>query len=133
VHLSQWCCDANQCRSYAANYIHKKFGPYQYGGTFWICAGHATHHLAHNEKDPTGLGRWVVCTIQGQLGCRIHLMFGYWPCSNSASRICSVFAQHQCFFHKSQRDGCPHNLFLSDLAEAIQSWQTAGDSVFLPT
>jgi len=62
--LSQWFRDANQCRSHAANNIHEKFGHYRSGGTFWICAGHATHHLAQAEKDPSGLGRWVVCTIQ---------------------------------------------------------------------
>jgi len=129
--LSQWFHDANQCQSYAANSIHEKFGPYQFSGTFWICAGHATHHLSHAERDPTGLGCWVVCTIQSRSGHHIRLIFGYRPCSNSASRLHSVLAQHQRFFNQSQREGCPCHLFLSNLGDVIQSWQTARDAMIL--
>jgi len=46
-------------------------------------------------------------------------------------RIRSVYVQQQQFFNKTQREGCPRNLFLLDLAQAIQSWHTAGDSIVL--
>jgi len=47
------------------NNIHKKFGKFQFGGTFWIAASHATGHITQSEKDPLKLGRWVSCLLKG--------------------------------------------------------------------
>jgi len=129
--LSQWFLDANQCHYYSANNVHECFGQYQFGGTFWICAGHATHHLVSPEKDPFGLGCWVIWSLQSHSGCHIWLIFCYCPCSNSTSCIQSVFAQHQCHFARLQWVACPRTTILDDLSEVIQSWRTAGNSIVL--
>jgi len=129
--LSNWFRDANQCRSYATNNIHERFGPYQYGGTFWIGAGHATQHIGASDKDPTGLGCWAVCTLQSRLGRSLRIIFAYRPCSNTSARLRSVYAQHQRYFNSIDRLICPRMAFLDDLGEAIQTWRTAGDSIIL--
>jgi len=131
VRLSNWFRDANQCRSYATHNTHERFGPHQYGGTFWICAGHATQHIGMSDKDPTGLGRGAVCSLQSRSGRCLRILFAYRPCSNSAARIRSVYAQHQRYFYSINRSICPRTAFLDDLHEAIQMWRTAGDSILL--
>jgi len=129
--LSQWFRDVNQCQMYSAHNIYKHYGWQQYRGTFWICAGRSLHHLAPSEKDPSGLGHWAVCTLQGRLGHHICIIFGYCPCSNSATCLCSIYMQHQCYFNEIQCTRCPREAFLEDLFTAIQSWHTEGDSILL--
>jgi hypothetical protein len=54
-------------QSILAHNVHKNIERTQQGGTSLILFGHLTEQLDHNEsgKNPTGLRRWMVMTIQG--------------------------------------------------------------------
>jgi len=99
LQLREWFCSADGCRSFMTNNIHEKFGKFQYSGTFWIAAGHATGHIAHLDKDPSNLGHWVSCSLQGCSGKTLTIIFAYQPCSNTASHLKSVYAQHCRYFN----------------------------------
>ncbi len=71
-------------QSIVAHNIHENVGMNQQGGMSLLLFGHLTEQLGHNEsgKDETGLGRWVVMTLQGD-GVRMRVVCGYSPCGNS--------------------------------------------------
>ena len=54
--------------SITAHNVHENVGKIQQGGTSLILFGHLTQLFDPNEsgKDPTGLGRWTVMTLQGE-------------------------------------------------------------------
>jgi len=68
MRLQEWFRDVPSCRSFSAHNIREKAGLKQYGGTFWICTGLASRYLFSSSKDPSGLGRWVVCSLSGLAG-----------------------------------------------------------------
>jgi len=131
LQLREWFRSADGCRSFATNNIHEKFGKFQYGGTFWIAAGHATGQITHSDKDPLNLGRWVSCSLQGRAGKVLTIIFAYRPCSNVASRIKSVHAQHCRYFDTINRRSCPRSAFLEDLASFISSRRDAGEAILV--
>ena len=47
--------------------VHENIGQTQQGGTSLLLFGHLTEQLDHNKsgKGDTGLGRWLVMTLQG--------------------------------------------------------------------
>ena len=55
-------------QSITAHNVQENVGKIQQGGTSLILFGHLTQLLDKNEsgKDPTGLGRWSVMTLQGE-------------------------------------------------------------------
>jgi len=103
----------------------------QYGGTFWLGTGLASQFIVGMDKDPSGLGRWVSCTLSGRSEHKIHVVFGYRPCLNSLSRLRSVYAQHKRYFSSIGRFDCPRSAFFLDLAVCIQAWRAKGDEVLL--
>jgi len=104
---------------------------HQYGGTFWVSSGHATQHITGSTIDPSGLGRWVTCTLASRTGKQIHLISGYHPCQHLFSQLCSVYAQHLCHFASSHCTECPCNSFFTDLSQIIQELKQLGDKVLL--
>ena len=58
--------------------VHENIGQTQQGGTSLLLFGHLTEQLDHNKsgKDDTGLGRWLVTTLQGD-GVRTIIVCGY--------------------------------------------------------
>jgi len=83
LQLKEWFRSADSCRTFAAHNTHERFGTLQFGGTFWIAAGHATTHIASGERDPSKLGRWVSCSLLGRTGKQLHVIFAYRPCFNT--------------------------------------------------
>jgi len=83
--LKEWFRTADGCHTLVAHNTHENFGRSQYGGTFWIAAGHASCHISSSDRDPSKLGRWVSCTLCGRSGKKLHIIFAYRPCSNSSS------------------------------------------------
>ncbi len=131
LQLREWFHSADGCRSFATNNIHERFGHFQFGGTFWIAAGHATGHIAQSAKDPSNLGRWVSCSLQGRLGKTLTIIFAYCPCANTKLRLRSVYAQHRRYFESINRSSCPRVAFLEDLASFISTRRDAGDAILL--
>jgi len=93
MHLQEWFWDLPSCCSYTAHNINEQAGLKQYGGIFWIGTGLASQFIVGMDKDPSGLGWWVICSLSGHSGHKIHLVFGYRPCFNSMTRLRSVYAQ----------------------------------------
>jgi len=46
IQLKEWFQSADGCHSFVAHNRHENFGRHQFGGTFWIAAGHATIHIS---------------------------------------------------------------------------------------
>ena len=93
--------------SITAHNVHENVGKIQQGGTSLILFGHLTQLLDPNEsgKDPTGLGRWSVLTLQGE-GVRTRVISGYNPCVSKGSS--TSYQQQRRFFIQTQRDlTCP--------------------------
>jgi len=114
IQLREWFPSADGCHSFHANNIHKNFRKFQYGSTFWIAAGRATSHISSSEQDPSTLGRWVACSLLGQSGKWLVIIFAYHPCTNMANHIHSVSAQHLWFFTSTHRYCNPWEAFLTD-------------------
>ncbi len=131
LQLREWFRSADGCRSFASNNIHEQFGKSQFGGTFWIAAGHATGHIAKSDQDPLNLGCWVSCSLQGRTGKKLTIIFAYRPCSNVRSRLKSVYAQHCRYFTTINRRSCPRAAFLDDLASFITTRRDAGEAILL--
>jgi len=131
LRLSEWFRDVPSCRTFTAHNTTENVTRHQFGGTFWIGIGSATQYITGSAKDPSGLGRWSVCTLLSRSGRRLHVVFGYRPCKNTRSHLRSVYAQHRRFFNSIDRFLCPREAFLQDLAHVINEWVHAGDEVLL--
>jgi len=114
-----------------AHNLHEKFGHSQFGGTFWITSGHASIHIALGDRNPSKLGHWVSCSLLGLTGKQLHVIFAYWPCSNTSGCLRSVCAQHCQFFDSQQRYVCPRTAFLDDLGLYIANKCLRGDAILL--
>jgi len=119
LQIKEWFHSADGCHSFAANNIHKQFGNFQFGGMFWIAAGHASCHITKSDKDLCNLGHWVSCSLKGHSGKGLTIIFAYHPCSNLAMRFCSIYTQQKCHFKLLNRPVCPRIAFLDDLATFI--------------
>ncbi len=71
-------------QSIAAHNMHENVGRIQQGGTSYLLFGHLTQQLDLNKsgKDPTGLGKWSVMTLQGD-GVQTRIICGYTLCGNN--------------------------------------------------
>jgi len=131
LQLREWFHSAGGCHSFVTNNTHERFGHFQFGGTFWIAAGHATGHIAQSAKDPSNLSWWVSCSLQGRSGKTLTIIFAYRPCANAKSRLQSVYAQHHRYFESINCSSCPRVAFLEDLASFISTRRDAGDAILL--
>ncbi len=82
-------------QSIVAHNVHENFGKMQQGGTSIIMFGLITEQLNFewSGKDNTGLGRWMVMTVQGE-GIRTQVVCGYNPCGNSNLNSGTSYQQH---------------------------------------
>lgn len=86
-------------QSVVAHNIHKNVGRTQQGGTSLLLFGRSTEQLDHDEtgKDPFGLGRWTVMTLQGGGVCR-RVICGYNPCGSSKLNSGTTYQQPHRYF-----------------------------------
>lgn len=115
--------------SIAAHNVHENVGRVQQGGTSLILFGHLTQHLDLNKsgKDPTGLGRWSVMTIQGD-GTRTRIICGYNPCGNNKTNSGTLYQQQRRFLITTRQDlTCPRKKFCEDLTIQLAKWREEGD------
>jgi hypothetical protein len=83
-------------QSIVAHNIHKNIGWTQQGCTSLFPFGHLTEQLDHNKigKDYTGLGYWLVMTLQGDGGCT-RVLCGNNSCSNSKLNSGTKYQQYR--------------------------------------
>ena len=120
-------------RSMVGHNIHKNFGPTQQGGASLIMFGHLTDYIKSDEsgKDETGLGRWVVMTLEGQ-GVKTRIICGYNPCGNNKPNSSTTYQQHRRFFITQQKDlSCPRVKFREDLVSQLKKWRESGDRLIV--
>ncbi len=100
-------------QSIVAHNVHKNVGHMQQGGTRVIMFGPITEQIDHERcgKDNTGLGRWMVMTLQGD-GVKTRVVCGYNPCSNPKLNSGTTYQQHRRYFITNKKDlSCPSKLF----------------------
>jgi len=131
LQLAEWFCDVPLCRTFTAHNSNKNITRHQFGSTFWIGIGDATQYITGSTKDPSGLGRWLTCTLLSRSGKRLHVIFGYRPCQNLCSCLQSVYAQHRRYFDSINQYICPQEAFLLDLAQVVTEWAQMGDKILL--
>ncbi len=108
-------------QSIAAHNVHENVGRIQQGGTSLLLFGHLTQQLDPNEsgKDPIGLGRWSVVTLQGN-GVQTCIICGYNPCRNNKLNSGTSYQQQRRFFVTTRRDLiCPQKHFHNNLLEQL--------------
>ncbi len=115
----------------AAHNVHENVGQIQQGGTSLLLFGHLTEQLDFKEsgKDPTGLGRWTVMTLQGE-GVRTQIVCGYNPCGNNRLNSGTSYQQQRRFFVTEKGDlSCPRKKFHDDLTGLLNQWRNEGDRI----
>jgi hypothetical protein len=120
-------------QSIVAHNVHENVGRIQQGGTILLLFGHLTQQLDLNEsgKDPTGLGRWSVMTLQGN-GVQTRIICGYNPCGNNKLNSGTSYQQQRGFFVTKRKDLiCPWKHFHNNLLEQLTKWQEEGDRLIV--
>lgn len=123
-----------EIRSIAAHNVHENIERKQEGGTALLLFGPLIQQLDTTEsgKDATGLGRWVVMTLQGSQGFRTRIICGYNPCGNNRLDSGTVYAQHSRFFRTHQGSlVCPRVKFREDLIALLTKWREDGDRLIV--
>jgi hypothetical protein len=118
-------------RSVVAHNVHENFGPVQEGGTSLLLFGPLAESLLQGgmEKDTTGLGRWVVMTLEGQ-GAKTRIVCGYNPCGNNKPNSGTTFQQHRRYFVTQKKEvACPRAKFREDLVAQLKKWRAEGDRI----
>jgi hypothetical protein len=114
--------------SIAAHSVHENVGRIQQEGTSLLLFRHLTQQLDLNKsgKDPTGLGRWSIMTLQCD-GVQTQIICGYNPCRNNKLNSGTSYQQQRMFFVTTRRDLiCPQKHFHDDLLEQLTRWQEEG-------
>ncbi len=97
-------------RSVVAHNIHENVSKVQEGGTCLLMFGAIIEKLEIEQpsKDESGLGRWLVMTLQRDEG-RTRIICGYNPCYTKAPDTGTTYQQHKQFLriHKKDADTCP--------------------------
>jgi hypothetical protein len=112
--------------SIVAHNVHENV---QQGGTSMILFGHLTQQLDGNEsgKDPSGLGRWTVMTLQGD-GVWTRIICGYNPCGNNKLNSGTSYQQQKRYFVTVRKDlMCPRKKFHDNLIAQLKKWRDEGD------
>ena len=123
-----------EIRSIAAHNVHENVERKQEGGTALLLFGPLIQQLdiTDSGKDETGLGRWVVMTLQGTQGFRTRIVCGYNPCGNNRLDSGTVYAQHSRFFRTHQGSlVCPRVKFREDLTALLAKWREEGDRLIV--
>ncbi len=102
---------------------------HQPGGTGIVVLDALSHRALRPGGDESGLRRWSWVRLRGQSGHILRIVCAYRPCFSSGPL--STYQQQVRHLAKQHRTDSPKNLFLMDLAKAIQEWQTEGDTVIL--
>jgi hypothetical protein len=90
-------------------------------------------HFDGNEcgKDPYGLGRWSVMTLQGD-GCRTCIVCGYNPCGNNKLNSGTSYQQQKRYFVSVRKDlTCPRKKFHDNLISQLKKWRDEGDRLMV--
>ena len=120
-------------QSVVAHNVHENISKVQEGGTCLMMFGPLTSSLDHGaeKKDPSGLGRWSVMTVQGE-GFKTRIVCGYNPCYNKNPNSSTTYQQHRRYLINKKKDlTCPRTKFRDDLIDQLSKWREAGDKLIV--
>ena len=126
-----------EIRSVAAHNVHegRDVGRIQEGGTCMMAYGPLIeqYDFEESQKDPTGLGRWVVMVFRGSDGITTRVVCGYNPCYNKHGfHSRTSYQQHRRYFVQKEKDStCPRTRFRQDLLRQLTQWRNAGDRLIV--
>ena len=129
--------DEAEIRSVAAHNVHegRDVGRIQEGGTCMMAYGSLIeqYDFEESQKDPTGLGRWVVMAFRGSDGITTRVVCGYNPCYNKHGfHSRTSYQQHRRYFVQKEKDStCPRTRFRQDLLRQLTQWRNAGDRLIV--
>ena len=91
------------------------------------------YDFEESQKDPTGLGRWVVMVFRGSDGITTRVVCGYNPCYNKHGfHSRTSYQQHRRYFVQKEKDStCPRTRFRQDLLRQLTQWRNAGDRLIV--
>jgi len=118
---SQWIVSYNRNES--------PHSAYQPGGTAVVVTNKLSHSALKPGDDPIGLGRWCWIKLRGTHAHHTRIVSMYRPCK--ADGILTSYQQQLRTLGKLNRDICPKQAILDDLAKQISEWQAAGDTVIV--
>ncbi len=122
-----------EVRSVVGHNIHSvKQRRIQEGGTSLLMFGGMVDYYdrTQSQAEESGLGRWVVMTLRGEVTTRI--VCGYNPCGNDRPNSGTVYhQQRQYWVTKRKCLTCPRVKFREDLVEQLNAWRTQGDRLIV--
>eukprot|EP00957_Ditylum_brightwellii_P125485 9565182-Ditylum_brightwellii.AAC.1 len=89
--------------------------------------GHITPKGA--DRDPSGLGIFKWHRFRGKGKATLRIVTFYKPCCPKGPG--SAYTQHQVWFDKIGRVGCPRKALLDDIKEEMDEWRETGDQIIL--
>jgi hypothetical protein len=104
----------------------------QEGGTSMMMFGGVLDYLdmSLSGRDDTGLGRWVVMTLRGDITTRI--VCGYNPCGNDKPNSGTVYHQQRRYWLEKRKCAtCPRIKFRENLLAQLTQWREAGDKLIV--
>ena len=101
---------------------------YQPGGVSSITLHFSVDKAVKFEEDQL-LGRWCCTTFRGKNNILTSIVTGYRPCRADGEH--STYQQHQRVYNVLQREGCPRQIWLDDMALYIKSKMADGQQVIL--
>ena len=126
-----------EIRSISAHNTHegRDVGRIQEGGTCVMTYGTLIeqYDFEASERDPSGLGRWVVMVFRGSNGITTQVVCGYNPCYNKHGlQSKTSYQQHRRYFITKEKDiTCPRTRFREDLIGQLKEWRNAGDRLIV--
>ena len=123
-----------EIRTQTGHNVHENVGRMRQGGTSMLLFGALIdqYNFEESGKDGTGLGRWVVMTLQGSDGVVTRVVCGYNPCVTKKRATRSTYQQHRRYFIKTEKDRtCPRTRFREDLTAQLSQWREAGNRLIV--
>ena len=121
-------------RTVAGHNVHENVGKVQQGGTGLLLYGPLCQQLQFDESgaEDTGMGRWVVMTLQGEDGFKTRVVSAYNPCYNKKKDSGTVYQQQRrALITKFKDTSCPRKRFRRDLAAQLNKWREEGDRIIV--
>jgi len=121
-------------RTVAADNVYENVSKVQQGGTGLLLYGPLIQQLQFDQSgaEDSGMGRWVVMTLQGEDGFRTRVVSAYNPCyNNKKDSGTSYQQQRRALITKFKDNTCPRKRFREDLVDQLTRWREQGDRLIV--
>ena len=130
--LADWLRTENKLRTVVSQNRHTEPGTRRlHGGTFACAFGEAASRVSTTGVDPSGLGRWSWMLFRGRHGVTTRIITAYQPNRSRRDRLETVYAQHDSYWFRRRRTGCPIDHFRTDLGTHLLAWKEKGEKLIV--